>query len=198
MSRDLAGKVKHAGLRLERVRASTQFDGEVFRNPTGAWSMPIADALSMLPEFLFGGAKRRPRAPLPTTRPHDAWQRPIGSGLRTTWLGHSTVLLEIDGYRVLTDPVFGERASPFSFAGPKRFHPVPAGLAELPPLDVVLLSHDHYDHLCAATIAALARMPATPIVTSLGVGAHLEALGIASVVAGAHLRGRGHHLYRSS
>jgi L-ascorbate metabolism protein UlaG (beta-lactamase superfamily) len=88
------------------------------------------------------------------------------------------VLIEIDGHRVLTDPVFGQRASPFSFAGPKRFHPVPARLAELPPLDAVVLSHDHYDHLCASTIAALARMPAIPIVTSLGVGAHLERLGI--------------------
>ena len=65
-------------------------------------------------------------------RPHEAWGRPVSSGLRTTWLSQSTVLIEIDGYRVLTDPVFGERASPVSFAGPKRFHPVPAGLGELP------------------------------------------------------------------
>jgi L-ascorbate metabolism protein UlaG (beta-lactamase superfamily) len=172
--------VKFQGARLERVRASTQFDGSVFRNRIGPWSMPIGDALPMLPEFLFGGAKRRPKAPLPVTRPHDAWRRPIDSGLRVTWLGHSTVFLEIDGMRVLTDPVFGDRASPFSFAGPKRFHPVPAGLAELPPLDVVLLSHDHYDHLCASTIAALARTAAIPIVTSLGVGAHLESLGVAA------------------
>lgn len=113
-------------------------------------------------------------------RPHEAWTQPIDTGLRLTWLGHSTVLLELDGYRILTDPVFGERASPVSFAGPKRFHPVPAGLQELPPLDVVLLSHDHYDHLCAATIAQLARMPEVPIVTSLGVGSHLERMGIAS------------------
>ena len=87
------------------------------------------------------------------------------------------MLLELDGARVLTDPVFGERASPLSFAGPRRFHPVPVALAELPPLDLVVLSHDHYDHLCRDTMAALARM-SVPIVTALGVGARLEALGI--------------------
>ena len=64
-------------------------------------------------------------------------------------------LLESDGVRVLTDPVFGERASPVRFAGPKRFHAVPATLEELPALDLVLLSHDHYDHLDYRSVAAL-------------------------------------------
>jgi len=171
--------MKFHGLRLERVRASMQFDGQVFRNTAGPWRMSTTDVVPILPELLFRGGRRRPKAPLPTVRPHEAWGHPIASGLRTTWLGHSTVLLEIDGYRVLTDPVFGERASPFSFAGPKRFHPVPVGLAELPPLDAVLLSHDHYDHLCATTIAGLVGVAGVPIITSLGVGAHLERLGIA-------------------
>jgi L-ascorbate metabolism protein UlaG (beta-lactamase superfamily) len=95
-----------------------------------------------------------------------------------TWLGHSTVLLELDGKRVLTDPVFGDRASPLSFIGPRRFHPVPAELDELPALDAVVLSHDHFDHLCKPTMRKLARMT-VPIVTALGVGAHLERYGIA-------------------
>jgi L-ascorbate metabolism protein UlaG (beta-lactamase superfamily) len=95
-----------------------------------------------------------------------------------TWLGHSTLLLEMDGRRVLTDPVFGDRASPVSFAGGKRFHPVPARIAELPKLDAVLLSHDHYDHLCASSMRELARLN-VPVVTSLGVGARLEELGVA-------------------
>jgi L-ascorbate metabolism protein UlaG (beta-lactamase superfamily) len=172
--------LKLTGLRLERARASKQFDGQGFQNASGPWSLPMGQALPMMPEFFFGGARRRPKVPLPMARPHEAWQRPSRTGLRVTWLGHSTVLLELDGYRVLTDPVFGERASPVSFAGPRRFHPTPAALAELPPLDAVLLSHDHYDHLCASTFAALARMPGIPIITSLGVGAHLESLGVAS------------------
>jgi len=93
-----------------------------------------------------------------------------------TWLGHSTMLLEMDGLRVLTDPVFGERASPVSFAGAKRFHKVPATIDELPSLDAIVLSHDHYDHLCGASIRALATKD-VPIVTPLGVGARLERLG---------------------
>ena len=109
--------------------------------------------------------------------PLDTWSRRPASGLRATWLGHSTLLLELDGARVLTDPVFGERASPLGFAGPRRFHPVPATIAELPPLDAVLLSHDHFDHLCKASVRELAARR-VPFVTSLGVGAHLEAYGV--------------------
>lgn len=170
--------MKFEGVRLERVRASKQFDGKVFRNTAGAWQGPPGGFLPLLPEFLFGGSRRRPRSSLPVLRPHEEWLQPIGSRLRTTWLGHSTVLLEIDGHRILTDPVFGDRASPVSFAGPKRFHPVPAQIDELPALDAVLISHDHYDHLCASTMATLVKMHTVPIVTSLGVGARLEAMGI--------------------
>ena len=78
---------------------------------------------------------------------------------------------------MLTDPVWGDRASPMSFAGPKRFHPVPAPLSALPPLDAVLISHDHYDHLDHGTILELAHVD-VPFITSLGVGAHLQAWGI--------------------
>jgi L-ascorbate metabolism protein UlaG (beta-lactamase superfamily) len=88
------------------------------------------------------------------------------------------VLLELDGRRVLTDPVFASRISPVPIVGPRRFHPVPAALAELPPLDLVLVSHDHYDHLCRSTIEALAATP-VPFVTALGVGARLERFGVA-------------------
>jgi L-ascorbate metabolism protein UlaG (beta-lactamase superfamily) len=88
------------------------------------------------------------------------------------------VLLEIDGWRVLTDPVWGPRASPTRFAGPKRFQPVPVPMSELPKLDAVLVSHDHYDHLDFTTMRLLRRVN-VPIITSLGVGAHLESYGIA-------------------
>jgi L-ascorbate metabolism protein UlaG (beta-lactamase superfamily) len=84
----------------------------------------------------------------------------------------------MDGLRILTDPVFGERASPVSFMGPKRFHPVPVPIGGLPPIDVVLLSHDHYDHLCRSSIAELAQRP-LHVVTALGVASHLEAYGMA-------------------
>ena len=78
------------------------------------------------------------------------------AALAVTWMGHSSVLAEIDGRRVLFDPVWGERCSPFAFAGPQRLHPVPVPLAALGPVDVVVISHDHYDHLDLPTIRALA------------------------------------------
>jgi L-ascorbate metabolism protein UlaG (beta-lactamase superfamily) len=98
--------------------------------------------------------------------------------LRVTWLGHSTVLLEMDGVRVLTDPVWGPRASPSRLIGPKRFQPAPVRLRAMPALDLVVISHDHYDHLDYPTIRELAKS-SVPFVTSLGVGAHLQAWGIA-------------------
>ncbi len=128
-------------------------------------------------DFLCGGGRRVPLAPLPAVDPRPSWGRAPETGLRATWLGHSTVLLEIDGKRVLTDPVWGERASPVSLVGPKRFQPVPVSIAELPPLDAVVVSHDHYDHLDYPSIRELAKSE-VPFVTSLGVGAHLESWGV--------------------
>jgi L-ascorbate metabolism protein UlaG (beta-lactamase superfamily) len=130
-----------------------------------------------LTEFLRAGEGRSPPAPLPSMSPLSAWGRPPDTGLRLTWLGHSTVLIEIDGWRVLTDPVWGLRASPSRLAGPRRFQAVPVRLRALPPLDAVLISHDHYDHLDYPTIRQLRKQP-VPFITSLGVGAHLEAWGV--------------------
>jgi L-ascorbate metabolism protein UlaG (beta-lactamase superfamily) len=132
-----------------------------------------------LQEFLRSGGRRTPPAALPLRDPRPGWSHPPETGLRATWLGHSTVLLEVDGVRVLTDPVWGERASPVAIAGPKRFQPMPVAIAALPALDAVLVSHDHYDHLDYPTVLELAKRD-VPFVTSLGVGAHLEAWGVSS------------------
>ncbi|HVF39073.1 MAG TPA: MBL fold metallo-hydrolase [Gemmatimonadaceae bacterium] len=169
------------GLRLERAQASKQFHNGRFRNTTGIRPGMQGNTGAIMRDFFFGGKKRVPRAPLPIENPVPTWATPVDSGLRVTWLGHSTLLLEIDGVRILTDPVFGDYASPVSFAGRKRFHPVPAKLAQLPPLDAVLLSHDHYDHLCRPTIRELARMR-VPFVTSLGVGERLERFGVGATL----------------
>ncbi|OHX16303.1 hypothetical protein BI344_12855 [Chromobacterium sphagni] len=171
---------KPAGLRLERMKSSPLWTDKGFRN-----LHPIAPGLRdpnvqmpSLRDFLCGGDRRVPSGPLPAHNPLDDWRKLPGSGLRATWLGHSTVLLEIDGLRVLTDPVWGPRASPSRLAGPKRFQPVPVPLRQMPPIDLVLVSHDHYDHLDYPTIRELAKRD-VPFVTSLGVGAHLEAFGVA-------------------
>ncbi len=171
---------KAAGERLERMQASAQWAGNGFRNtqPTGPGRKDPAAQMPSISDFLCGGERRVPLTPLPSLEPHDAWRKPPESGLRATWLGHSTVLIEIDGLRLITDPVWGPRASPTKLAGPKRFQPVPVPLKKMPKIDLVLLSHDHYDHLDYPTIRDLAKM-GVPFVTSLGVGAHLEYFGVA-------------------
>jgi len=170
---------KPTGKRLERMKASPAWAGTAFRNvhPILPGLRDPAVPMPKLSDFLCGGERRVPVAPLPSVNPLDPWTRKPDSGLRATWLGHSTVLLELDGVRVLTDPVWGKRASPAQFAGPKRFQPVPVAIKNLPPIDVVVVSHDHYDHLDYPTIREL-RKRDVPFVTSLGVGAHLEAWGV--------------------
>jgi L-ascorbate metabolism protein UlaG (beta-lactamase superfamily) len=171
------------GLRLERMRASPLYrvtdSGEGFRN-----LHPIQPGLRdgterpSIGDFLCSDGRRTPTGPLPAVSPVDAWLRPTDTGLRATWLGHSTVMIEIDGLRVLTDPVWGKRASPSQLAGPKRFQPVPLALKGLPKLDAVVISHDHYDHLDVGTITELTKLQDVPFITSLGVGAHLQAWGV--------------------
>ena len=167
-----------SGLRLERMKASPRYvDGAFVNTAHVAQGLKKGTAAPTISEFLCGGQRRTPRAPLPSHSPLQGWLAAPETGLRATWLGHSTVLLELDGARVLTDPVWGERASPVSFAGPKRFQPVPVSVAALPELDAVIVSHDHYDHLDYPTILELAKRD-VPFFTSLGVGAHLQAWGV--------------------
>jgi len=164
-------------VRRERTVASAQYVGGRFENPSGLGPGLQGAKLPILGEFFFRKGRREPGVVLPVDDPRPVWAARASSGFRVTWLGHSTVLLELEGRRVLTDPVFGDRASPVSFAGPKRFHPVPVPIDALPALDAVILSHDHYDHLCRPSIEALARRR-VPIVTALGVGEHLERFGV--------------------
>lgn len=96
----------------------------------------------------------------------------------TIWrLGHSTLLLKISGQLILIDPVFSDRASPFSFIGPKRFHQPPISIEDLPPLDAVLISHNHYDHLDKQSIKQLAHK-VTNFVVPLGNKNDLIAWGV--------------------
>lgn len=170
---------KPQGARLERMQGSPLWTGSGFRNqhPILPGLRDPAASMPTVREFIWGGERRVPQGPLPSLNPVETWARRPDSGLRATWLGHSTVLIEIDGLRVLTDPVWGPRASPFRILGPRRFQPVPVPLRTMPPIDLVVVSHDHYDHLDYATIRELAKRH-VPFVTSLGVGAHLEAWGV--------------------
>jgi L-ascorbate metabolism protein UlaG (beta-lactamase superfamily) len=163
--------------RRERMMKSKQWHSGRFGNTSGLGPSLKGTEFSLMADLLFGGRKRRPKKPITVESPVTAWSTPPESGLRVTWFGHSTLLVEIGGARILIDPVFGDYASPGWYAGRKRFHPVPATLAELPELDAIILSHDHYDHLCTPTWRQLARAT-TPVVTSLGVGERIERLGV--------------------
>lgn len=173
-----------SGERLARIRRSPHFKDGVFQNPGGNTNVrPSGGTMREMGKAYLDKEARARRAPDGTLPVHATTladlAKPAATGLRLTWMGHSSVLAEIDGHRVLFDPVWGERCSPFPFAGPKRLHPVPLPLAALGPVDVVVISHDHYDHLDMPTIKALADTD-TLFAVPLGVGAHLEHWGVSA------------------
>jgi L-ascorbate metabolism protein UlaG (beta-lactamase superfamily) len=170
------------GERLARIQRSPNYrDGE-FKNPDATSVMHDGSTWTMLKQWLGGREQRVPPGPIPIVSLTRAdFERPPASGLRATWLGHSTVLVEIDGARILFDPVWARRASPSSLIGPVRFHEPPISLDDLPPLDAVLASHDHYDHLDRGVVRAIAQSATQSrarFVVPLGVGAHLERWGV--------------------
>ncbi|MEU7061583.1 MBL fold metallo-hydrolase [Streptomyces sp. NPDC046197] len=172
-----------SGERMARIRRSPHFKDGVFQNPGGVARTRPSGSMLDFAKLYFDRDERPRRAPRGTVPVHATTladlARPPAGGLRLTWMGHSSVLAEIDGQRVLFDPVWGERCSPLPFAGPRRLHPVPLPLAALGPVDVVVISHDHYDHLDMPTVKALAGTD-TVFAVPLGVGAHLEHWGVSA------------------
>lgn len=161
--------------RLARIQTSPQYRGGKFVDTIPRIEPDIV-AASL--RWFKGVENSQPSAPLPVLFRQAAEFGAISSsGLRITWFGHSSLLVEIEGKRLLLDPVWSERCSPTRFMGPKRFHPVPIPLGALPKVDAVIISHDHYDHLDYATVLELAEQNPT-FVVPLGVGAHLEYWGI--------------------
>ena len=172
----LGGKV--SGERLDRAQRSPQWGDGRFENSVPTRTMMPGSLSAMFRMHVRGTQVRYPRRAIPVeSRERRDYDAPPASGLRVTWMGHACVLLEIDGLRVMTDPVWSERVSPSSLAGPKRFFEPPIALDELPSIDAVVISHDHYDHLDMATIKALGARGSLFLVP-LGVGAHLERWGI--------------------
>lgn len=154
--------------------------GAKFLNPVPTETLVPGQNLRMLREWLGGEQERVPARPLGPFRTDPAhYATAPATGLRVTWFGHSSSLVEIDGARVLLDPVWGARASVTPQVGPKRFFAPTIDLAHLPSLDAVLISHDHYDHLDAPTIRALAPL-AVPFYCPLGVGKHLLDWGVSA------------------
>ena len=158
-------------------------------NYAGFEPKSLADVLRWRWAAHRSGVPRPPRGPIPSMAPDLAFLQAnarAGAAMRpaVTWIGHATVLAQLGGLNVLTDPVFSERASPLPFAGPKRHLPPGVALADLPHVDLVLASHNHYDHLDAASVDALQRQPGGPplFIVPLGVKAWLAGRGIANAV----------------
>jgi L-ascorbate metabolism protein UlaG (beta-lactamase superfamily) len=159
---------------IAREQQSKQWSAGRFANPQPMWS----DIHGTVSGIFESTQDQAPSSPVPVVSDGGATLRSApATGLRVTWFGHSSVLLEIDGTKILIDPLWSERASPVSWAGPKRWYPPPIALADLPLPDAVVISHDHYDHFDRATIVALAGS-STRFVVPLGVGAFLRAWGI--------------------
>lgn len=144
------------------------------REPSSTLSITRADMWKVAHD-MFGGTDHAVPAQIPVLAPDPSVP---AADLAVTWYGHSSALIELDGYRILTDPVWSERCSPSRAVGPARLHPVPAPLDALPLVDAVIISHDHYDHLDIDTIRGLARSQNAVFHVPLGIGAHLRRWGV--------------------
>lgn len=159
------------------MNISDHFDGKTFYNfatikPKGTGSI-LKWLWSRQP-----GEWKKPLERQSSTKPLQS----VKEGIRITFVNHSTFLLQMDGVSLLTDPIWSDRASPFSWIGPKR-HRIPGiSLEDLPKIDIVLVSHNHYDHLDLPTLKKLATTYAPKIIVPLGVKKFLESKGVSSIV----------------
>ncbi|MCR5857135.1 MBL fold metallo-hydrolase [Mesorhizobium sp. J428] len=162
------------GLSVSRAKAdnayytgakSDHFDGRLFFNPDGKELSSFIDLM----RWQFGGGKAKwPAAwpsPFPQAKPES---RLAPDALRVTMVGHASLLIQSGGLNFLTDPVWSPRASPFSFAGPKRVNAPGIAFDDLPPIDYLLVTHNHYDHMDAATLARLKAARDPHVITPLG------------------------------
>jgi L-ascorbate metabolism protein UlaG (beta-lactamase superfamily) len=166
---------------IPRFPVSDHCDGQKFFNPSGLQAL----GLSSMPRWALEQTSQRTRSVWPRQLPPPLTPSlpdmiPAGS-IAVTWIGHASFLLQLPGLNVLTDPVFASHAGPFGRIGPKRARPAPLPLKGLPSIDLVLLSHNHYDHADLPTLRWLARKRKAAIVTTLGNQAWLNRKGIKSV-----------------
>jgi L-ascorbate metabolism protein UlaG (beta-lactamase superfamily) len=173
---------------LDRVyyagAVSAHFDGERFFNPDGG-DLPLSGpkryftATRIIRFFLGDGRPVWPDdVPVTPSRPPA---RVEGSAMRVTWIGHATVLVQTHGLNILTDPIWSNHASPFPPLGPKRHRAPGVRLEDLPKIDLVLVSHSHYDHMDIPTLRTLWERDKPLIVTSLGNDSILKNNGIDAV-----------------
>jgi L-ascorbate metabolism protein UlaG (beta-lactamase superfamily) len=151
---------------------SDHFDGKKFINPGNVKAQGLKEVVRWMMNRERGPWVSKTEAV--QSKPADA----IANATRITFINHSSFLIQTSGINILTDPVFSERVSPFSFVGPKRMRPTGIAFKDLPQIDIVLLSHNHYDHLDKGTLLKIKQVHNPLFVVPLGVGEYLNQLGI--------------------
>ena len=152
--------------------------GKKFLNTLPTDEAGFNKMIPIMREYMNNKAEVVPKIPLGPFKTDTAvYSTPPANGLRVTWVGHSSLLIEIDGCTILTDPVWSNRVSFSQLMGPKRFFQPPIAIRDLPPIDAIICSHDHYDHLDEATIRFFSGSK-IPFYCSLGVGQYLQQWGI--------------------
>ncbi|MFH1851878.1 MAG: MBL fold metallo-hydrolase [Candidatus Neomarinimicrobiota bacterium] len=161
------------------VENATNYSGRKFFNQLPSDELSFKNFMRMTAKyFRVKNPDKRPARPLPVIPINDQFNRVPSNDLRFAWLGHSSLILEIAGKRLLIDPMLSERSSMVQWAGPRRFHPAPLKAEELPVVDAVLISHDHFDHLDQATIKSIAGRDLLFIVP-IGISSRLRDWGVA-------------------
>ncbi len=166
---------------LERYRESPNFkDGKIFVNQIETvMEMDFKESMKLLPEFFRKVPEREPQANIPLEKLDSLTiVQQLKESPKITWFGHSAFLITLDGKKILLDPMFGDTPSPVSFMGSKRFSKgLPIAIEKLPEIDIVLFSHDHYDHLDYESVKRL-KDKVLMWYVPLGVGNHLIAWGV--------------------
>lgn len=163
----------------QRYASSPNFENGKFKNllPT-SMSMSAKDMAKTIAGFISGGVDRAPKEKIQVLHPDPGLIASPNGSTRLVWYGHSAFLLQIDGKNLLIDPMFGTTPAPYPWMGRSRFTDgLPIAIADLPQIDAILLSHDHYDHLDYRSILALKERTKVFFVP-LGVGMHLRAWGV--------------------
>ncbi|WP_246047973.1 MBL fold metallo-hydrolase [Leptospira ilyithenensis] len=157
-----------------KIQNSKNWKEGQFRNPQPL----VNDFLGMVFGSFGASEDIRPKDLLPVVYPDPGlFKEDPKTGLRVTWFGHSSALIEIDGYRILTDPIWSNRTSPVSWVGPERWYEPALPMNDLPEIDFVLISHNHYDHLDYETTLALNKK-GVKFIVPLAVGEHLSDWGV--------------------
>ncbi len=171
---------KASEIQKQHYTQSGHFEKGVFKNLVETnMDMNFGEMMKLLPEYFKQNTNREPKVNIPVEKIDSLdIQNHIGEATRLTWFGHSAFLLEIDGKKILIDPMFGDTPSPVVFLGKKRYSKeLPLAIEKIPEIDLVIFSHDHYDHLDHGSILKL-KSKVKMFYTPLGVGNHLKRWGV--------------------